>query len=461
MEIFDERLVDRRIREIVKFSDNQCGFVAGFGTIDAIHAACLLVEKHREKQKRCISPFSTWRRPSIAYREISSGAALQFHSFLPVFLKVSDKLCDAFKKDGPLGINHTDYSGFSEAIAAFSEPQRKNHLISDFISALGSDMKERLGKGGLNCLEIGCRTGFHTAFLAKNFPKASFTGIDSMPDAILLANQQRKDDGEQFDNLAFIQMDPADMATEWTEKFDLVTVFDACHDQTRPDLWFKKVLRVLKPGGVFGMQDLNGSSNVFTDRKEKGTLAVHMYGCSMFHCVPILAHCILPRLDALGLGSTWGREKVLSLLKEAGTFSFAIKLGRNEDEKKIHCDQCVVLSGFGGEAAKQSFGGRMLFRALLFSTLVLYVLADDANNGITCSFCKAGLATVTATIQSNPDLQDQLGDSISVGCDQVPNELQRKACRLTLDDNFGLFFQNFLQQPGTSVEDFCKNMGYC
>lgn len=46
----------------------------------------------------------------------------------------------------------------------------------------------------------------------------------------------RKDDGEQFDNLAFIQMDPADMATEWTEKFDLVTVFDACHDQTRPDL---------------------------------------------------------------------------------------------------------------------------------------------------------------------------------------------------------------------------------
>lgn len=148
-------------------------------------------------------------------------------------------------------------------------------------------MKERLGKGGLNCLEIGCRTGFHTAFLAKNFPKASFTGIDSMPDAILLANQQRKDDGEQFDNLAFIQMDPADMATEWTEKFDLVTVFDACHDQTRPDLWFKKVLRVLKPGGVFGMQDLNGSSNVFTDRKEKGTLAVHMYGCSMFHCVPV------------------------------------------------------------------------------------------------------------------------------------------------------------------------------
>ncbi|VDP12078.1 unnamed protein product [Heligmosomoides polygyrus] len=50
MKIFD-RVHDRQIREIVKLSDNQCGFVAGCGTIGAIHAARLLVEKHREKQK--------------------------------------------------------------------------------------------------------------------------------------------------------------------------------------------------------------------------------------------------------------------------------------------------------------------------------------------------------------------------------------------------------------------------
>ncbi|VDP06517.1 unnamed protein product [Heligmosomoides polygyrus] len=45
------RIHDRRIREIVKLSDNQCGSVAGCGTIDAIHAARLLAKKHREKQK--------------------------------------------------------------------------------------------------------------------------------------------------------------------------------------------------------------------------------------------------------------------------------------------------------------------------------------------------------------------------------------------------------------------------
>ncbi|VDP00996.1 unnamed protein product [Heligmosomoides polygyrus] len=50
MKIF-ERILYRRIREIVKLSDNQCGFVSGCGTIDAIHAARLLVERHRERQK--------------------------------------------------------------------------------------------------------------------------------------------------------------------------------------------------------------------------------------------------------------------------------------------------------------------------------------------------------------------------------------------------------------------------
>ncbi|ETN82203.1 hypothetical protein RB195_012639 [Necator americanus] len=105
----------------------------------------------------------------------------------------------------------------------------------------------------------------------------------------------------------------------------------------------------------------------------------------------------------------------------------------------------------------------MFLRLLILTAVYVHVYADanDANNGISCSFCRAGLASMTATIQSNPDLMGQLGDTISQGCDQVPNELQRRACRITLDDNFPLFLQNFLQQPGTTSGDFCKDMGYC
>ena len=34
-----------------------------------------------------------------------------------------------------------------------------------------------------------------------------------------------------------------------------------------------------------------------------------------------------------------------------------------------------------------------------------------------------------------------MGDQISQGCDQLTNEQQRLACRMTLDDNFALFYQ--------------------
>lgn len=37
-------------------------------------------------------------------------------------------------------------------------------------------------------------------------------------------------------NLTFMQMNAQKLEKDWTEKFDWVMIFDACHDQTRPDL---------------------------------------------------------------------------------------------------------------------------------------------------------------------------------------------------------------------------------
>uniref|UniRef100_A0A7I4Y7H2 Reverse transcriptase domain-containing protein n=1 Tax=Haemonchus contortus TaxID=6289 RepID=A0A7I4Y7H2_HAECO len=50
MKIF-ERIVDSRIRDIVELTTNQCGFLAGCSTIDAIHATPLLLGKHRGKRR--------------------------------------------------------------------------------------------------------------------------------------------------------------------------------------------------------------------------------------------------------------------------------------------------------------------------------------------------------------------------------------------------------------------------
>ncbi|EYC40923.1 hypothetical protein Y032_0589g369 [Ancylostoma ceylanicum] len=50
MKIF-KRIIDRRVRDIIQVPTNQYGSVANCGTTDAIHAARLLIEKHRGRQK--------------------------------------------------------------------------------------------------------------------------------------------------------------------------------------------------------------------------------------------------------------------------------------------------------------------------------------------------------------------------------------------------------------------------
>ncbi|VDO24806.1 unnamed protein product [Heligmosomoides polygyrus] len=51
MKVF-KRILDGRVREIVKLPYNQCGFVTGCDIIDPVRAVRLLVERHREEQKQ-------------------------------------------------------------------------------------------------------------------------------------------------------------------------------------------------------------------------------------------------------------------------------------------------------------------------------------------------------------------------------------------------------------------------
>ncbi|VDM70494.1 unnamed protein product, partial [Strongylus vulgaris] len=147
-------------------------------------------------------------------------------------------------------------------------------------------MKDRLEKGGMMCLDVGCGRGFHAALLADKFPKSNFTGIDITLEAVHMANQKRKDNGQTYENLSFVQMDGAKMDEDWSDKFDLVTIFDACHDQMRPDLCLKEIHRVLKPGGIFSMIEADGTSNILKDKQELGDMAAVQYAYSVFHCLP-------------------------------------------------------------------------------------------------------------------------------------------------------------------------------
>ncbi|KHJ93003.1 methyltransferase domain protein [Oesophagostomum dentatum] len=232
--------------------------------------------------------------------DLTSSTGVVSHSFLPAFLKPYEKVCSVFKKDGPYGIHHTDIAPeFHDIMAKFSEARHKKYFITDFVPALGADIKASFGIENRN---------------RSTFPKSHFTGIDISPEAIKLAKELEKDDGKKYENLSFFEMDAMKLDPAWTNKFDLVTNINACHGQMRPDLGLKEIHRVLKPGGVLGMLEIYGTSNIYKDKHELGEQAAIRYARSIFGCLPLGSNS----KDALGLGTMWGIERAKKLLKEAG-----------------------------------------------------------------------------------------------------------------------------------------------
>ncbi|XGW05822.1 hypothetical protein V3C99_016296, partial [Haemonchus contortus] len=104
--------------------------------------------------------------PKECVADLTVGLALQFSLFLPLLLKSYDNVCKVFRKDGPLGLSYSDFTGFYQTMSSLSEAMHKRHLVSDFLPALGADIPERLKEVGMKCLDVGCGNGFHAALLA-------------------------------------------------------------------------------------------------------------------------------------------------------------------------------------------------------------------------------------------------------------------------------------------------------
>ena len=96
-----------------------------------------------------------------------------------------------------------------------------------------------------------------------------------------------------------------------SRKFDLITVFDAIHDQAFPDRVLKGIADSLNPGGVFFCADINTSSNL--EENLDHPLAPMLYSVSTLHCMTVSL-----ALGGAGLGTCWGEQLAHQMFREAG-----------------------------------------------------------------------------------------------------------------------------------------------
>jgi SAM-dependent methyltransferase len=264
-----------------------------------------------------------YHAPSQAYRLPREHAAYLtrvaepsnfavFAQYIPLLRSVEDDVVRCFGEGG--GVPYARYERFHEVMAEDSG-QTVLPVLKDHILPLVPGLIERL-EAGIRVLDVGCGRGRALNLMAGWFPDSRFVGLDLSEEAIAFAREEAKRRGRA--NVAFSVRDLCRFDEEAERAaFDLITTFDAVHDQANPRAVLRGIRLALAADGVYLAQDIKGSSHVHLNREHPvGTL---LYTISCMHCMTVsLAQ------NGEGLGAMWGREQAEELMREAGFRSIEV-----------------------------------------------------------------------------------------------------------------------------------------
>jgi 2-polyprenyl-3-methyl-5-hydroxy-6-metoxy-1,4-benzoquinol methylase len=229
---------------------------------------------------------------------------------LTMLAGVEPELRERFKHGGGLGYEH-----FPRFHALMAEDATATHDagLLDVVVTEVPGLHELLTQGA-TLADIGCGSGHAINLLARAYPASQFIGYDIGAEAITAARAEAADWG--LTNAAFTIRDVASLGEH--AAYDVVTAFDAVHDQAFPDRVLAGIANALRPGGTLLMVDIKAESGV----EHNLTLpwATYLYTLSLMHCMTVsLAQ------GGAGLGAVWGRQTALRMLDEAGMVDVEVK----------------------------------------------------------------------------------------------------------------------------------------
>jgi 2-polyprenyl-3-methyl-5-hydroxy-6-metoxy-1,4-benzoquinol methylase len=240
-------------------------------------------------------------------RDAAPNNLAVFAQYIPLLGTVEDEIVACFAKGG--GVPYSRFPRFHEVMAEDSG-QTVLPALREHILPLVPDLIGRL-EAGIRVLDVGCGRGRALELMAGWFPRSSFVGYDLSDEAIEWGRAEAARKGRR--NLSFAARDLSRFADEAEAgAFDLVTTFDAIHDQARPASVLRGIRRSLARDGVYLAQDINGSSHVHENCDHPiGTL---LYTVSCMHCMTVS----LAQEGGEGLGAMWGRDTAERMFREAG-----------------------------------------------------------------------------------------------------------------------------------------------
>jgi hypothetical protein len=240
---------------------------------------------------------------SILTRAASPNNLAVSAQWIALLGSVEDDVVEAFGHGR--GVPYSAYKRFTTVMAEESG-QTVVAALRPHLLPLIPDVVERL-ESGIDVLDIACGAGLAVCELAEMFPRSRFVGYDLSEEAIRAARAEAARRG--LTNTSFAMKDLATL--DETAQYDLISAFDAIHDQARPDRVLRNIRLALRRGGTYFMQDILASSHVHHNVDH--ALGPLIYTVSCMHCMSVsLAN------GGPGLGAAWGKEKALDMLRHAG-----------------------------------------------------------------------------------------------------------------------------------------------
>ncbi|PBA31519.1 MULTISPECIES: class I SAM-dependent methyltransferase [Mycobacterium] len=223
--------------------------------------------------------------------------------FLPLLGEVEQKIIGCFRAGG--GLPYSEFPRFHQLMAEESGAMYDASLV-DVVLPLVDGLVERL-RAGADVADFGCGSGHAVNVMAQAFPASRFTGIDFSEQAIATGIREAADRG--LTNATFESHDLSEL--DKPEAYDVITVFDAIHDQARPARVLENIYRALRPGGVLLMADIKASSRL--EENVGVPMSTYLYTTSLMHCMTVSL-----ALDGAGLGTAWGTQLAVAMLGDAG-----------------------------------------------------------------------------------------------------------------------------------------------
>jgi 2-polyprenyl-3-methyl-5-hydroxy-6-metoxy-1,4-benzoquinol methylase len=236
-------------------------------------------------------------------RDAELGNLAVYAQHIALFGKIEDRTIHIMETGE--GTGYDDYPCFHQIMAEDSG-QTVTAGLFDHILPLAPELDARLSDG-IDVLDAGCARGSALMAMAKRYPASRFTGYDLCADAIEFA--QKTAQAEGLTNVIFETRDLTGYAEP--DRWDLVTSFDAIHDQKDPLGLVKGICTSLRPGGIYLVQDIGGSARL--ENNADFPMATLLYAVSLVHCTPVSIG-----QGGEGLGTMWGWETAERYLGEAG-----------------------------------------------------------------------------------------------------------------------------------------------